>query len=349
MNICAFIHKEMLHVLRDRRMMLVVVLIPVVQMLLFGFAISTEVNDVRVAIAFDKYSNDVRQQTERLAHNPYITFVGRLSQSEIEPALRRGEADAVVVFSRNKSTGVVVDGSNPVTAQAGVGYIQQILAGETLREAAQIADTHYLYNPGLKPAYNFVPAIMGMIFMLVCALMTAVSIVREKETGTIEVLLASPARPIKIIVGKMVPFFLLSCIDLALILVIAKYALGVPMQGGVVPVVAVSLLYILLALALGLLVSTVTKTQMTAMLIAGMVMIVPVIMLSGMIFPIDNLPIVLREVSAIVPARWYIDAMRGLMVMGLGLNDVATDVAVLAIMTIILLTVALKNFNTRIG
>lgn len=347
MNLLPFIRKEMLHVLRDRRMMLVVMLIPVVQMLLFGFAISTEVNDVRVAVAFGKYDNDVRKQVERLAHNPQITLCGRIGLTEIEPALRRGLADAVVVFGRDGQPQVVADASNPVSAQASVGYIRQILPQEKGRQTASLANIHYLYNPQLLSSYNFVPAIMGMIFMLVCALMTAVSIVREKETGTIE-LLASPTRPIKIIVSKMVPFFMLSCVDLAFILLIAKFVLGVPVEAGLLPIVGVTLLYIVLALSLGLLVSTVTSTQMAAMLIAGMVMIVPVIMLSGMIFPIDNLPIVLHELSAIVPARWYIDAMRKLMVMGLGLKDVADDVAILALMTVVLLFVSLKKFNDRL-
>ena len=330
-------------------MMLVVIMIPVVQMLLFGFAISTEVNDVRVAVAYDRYSEDVRQQVQRLAANPYITLQGEVAQTEINTVLRRGQADAVVVFGYRKIPQIITDASNPNMAQTAVIYIQSILSAsaKTPTTMAQM-NTRALYNPQLKSAYNFAPAIMGMVFLLVCALMTAVSIVREKETGTMEVLLVSPVRPIKLIISKMVPFLLLSCFDLTLILVIAKFLLSVPLSSGVMPVIAVSLLYIVLALAVGLLVSTVARTQVVAMLMAGMVMILPVLMLSGMLFPVDNLPVVLHEMAYIVPAKWYIDAMRKLMVMGLTLADVWREVAVMAGMTVFLIVVALKKFNDRL-
>ena len=345
MNILPFIKKECLHVLRDKRMMLVVIMIPVVQMLLFGFAISTEVNDVRVAVACEYYNENIRKSVERLDANSYITVVGMVDESQIADAMRRGEADAVVVFKRNGAPQVIADASNPNMAQTAVIYIQSILSEGIASDAVV---QHLLYNPQLKSAYNFAPAIMGMVFLLVCALMTAVSIVREKENGTMEVLLVSPVRPIKIIISKMVPFFILSCLDLTLILLIARFLLDVPLSSGIVPVVGVSMLYIALALALGLLVSTIARTQVVAMLVAGMVMIMPVLMLSGMLFPTDNLPVVLREMSCIVPARWYIDAMRKLMIMGLGFSDVLKEFFILLGMTLLLVVVALKKFKDRL-
>ena len=345
MNILPFIKKECLHVLRDKRMMLVVIMIPVVQMLLFGFAISTEVNDVRVAVACEYYNENFRKSVERLDANSYITVVGMVDESQIADAMRRGEADAVVVFKRNGAPQVIADASNPNMAQTAVIYIQSILSEGIASDAVV---QHLLYNPQLKSAYNFAPAIMGMVFLLVCALMTAVSIVREKENGTMEVLLVSPVRPIKIIISKMVPFFILSCLDLTLILLIARFLLDVPLSSGIVPVVGVSMLYIALALALGLLVSTIARTQVVAMLVAGMVMIMPVLMLSGMLFPTDNLPVVLREMSCIVPARWYIDAMRKLMIMGLGFSDVLKEFFILLGMTLLLVVVALKKFKDRL-
>ena len=345
MNILPFIKKECLHVLRDKRMMLVVIMIPVVLRLLFGFAISTEVNDVRVAVACEYYNENIRKSVERLDANSYITVVGMVDESQIADAMRRGEADAVVVFKRNGAPQVIADASNPNMAQTAVIYIQSILSEGIASDAVV---QHLLYNPQLKSAYNFAPAIMGMVFLLVCALMTAVSIVREKENGTMEVLLVSPVRPIKIIISKMVPFFILSCLDLTLILLIARFLLDVPLSSGIVPVVGVSMLYIALALALGLLVSTIARTQVVAMLVAGMVMIMPVLMLSGMLFPTDNLPVVLREMSCIVPARWYIDAMRKLMIMGLGFSDVLKEFFILLGMTLLLVVVALKKFKDRL-
>lgn len=341
------IYKEILHVLRDGRMMLVVILIPVVQMLLFGFAISTEVNNVDVKVSYRKYTPEVRQAIRDLEMNPYITLKGAVDPGRIHESMRRGEADAVVAFDDRNEVQVIADASNPNVAQAAIMYIRSIVAPPPAQTTSLI-NTRYLYNPQLLSAYNFAPAIMGLVFLLVCAMMTAVSIVREKERGTMEVLLVSPIRPLRLVLAKMVPFLLLSSFDLVLILAIAKYLLGVPLASGVLPVVLVTVLYIILSLALGLLVSTIAKTQVVAMLISGMVMIFPVIMLSGMIFPVDNLPVVLSQISYIVPARWYIDAMRGLMVMGLDLKDIWREIAILLAMTLVLVLVSLRKFNDRL-
>ena len=197
-------------------------------------------------------------------------------------------------------------------------------------------------------SYNFVPGLMGLIFMLICAMMTSVSIVREKETGTMEVLLVSPVRPLRIVVAKMIPYFLLSCVNLATILLLARFVLGVPMSGSVVGLVGLSLLYLVLALALGLFISTMADSQVTAMLISGMLLILPLIMLSGMVFPIENMPGVLQGISCIVPARWYIEAVRKLMVEGLPFAAVLKEFAVLAVMTGALIGVALGKFNDKL-
>lgn len=346
MSIRAFVYKETLHVLRDWRMLLVVILIPVVQMLLFGFAISTEVNNVNVAVAYEDYSEPVRQSIERLAANQYITLTGMTAETDAYKVLRSGEADAVIVFRDAEEVQIITDASNPNLAQTAAAYIRQIISGQAA--AGSLADIHYLYNPQLLSSYNFVPGIMGMIFMLVCALMTAVSIVREKETGTMELLLVSPVRPFAIVFSKMIPFFALSCIDLTVILVMAKCLLDVPMTAGVVPIVGFSLVYLVLSLALGLFVSTLAKSQVTAMLLCGMVMLVPVIMLSGLIFPVDNLPVILAQISYIVPARWYIDAMRKLMIEGLQVTDVIDDLAILSAMAAVLLAIATRNFKDRL-
>ena len=348
MKLAPFVYKEMLHVLRDKRMLFVALAIPIVQMLLFGFAISTEVNNINVAVAYDRYDEDVRQAIERISSNPYVTLKGQIDNTQVYPTLQRGAADAVVVFRDGSDVQIVADASNPNIAQSSTGYLQAMISGSSGGTAGNI-DTHFLYNPQLKSSYNFAPGIMGMLFMLVCALMTAVSVVREKETGTMELLLVSPVRPIQIIISKMVPFFVLSCVDLALMLGIARWLLDVPMSAGVLPVILFSLLYILLSLGLGLLVSTISTSQIMAMLICGMVMIMPVVMLSGLIFPVENLPVVLKQISFIVPARWYIDAMRKLMVEGLDIGMALDDLLILAVMTVILLAVAIRNFKIRLS
>ena len=241
----------------------------------------------------------------------------------------------------------IMDASNTNVAQAGAGYLSNILGG-ALQESTSLVETHMLFNPQMKSAFNFVPGIMGMIFILICAMLTSVSIVREKETGTMDVLLVSPARPLQIILAKMVPFFVLSCINLTTILLLAHYVLGIPMTGNLGSIIMISLVYLALSLALGLLVSTIASSQIVALLISAAVMLMPIVMLSGMMFPIENMPAVIKPISAIVPARWYIDAMRKLMIQGAPLGMILKDFVILIIMTIGLIAIALKNFKDKL-
>ena len=200
----------------------------------------------------------------------------------------------------------------------------------------------------MKSAYNFVPAIMGMLLMLICAMMTSISIVREKEKGTMEVLLVSPVRPLMVIIAKAVPYLILAFGILITILLMARFVLGVPLAGSLFWILAVSTLYILLALSLGLLISNVAQTQLVALLLSAMVLLMPVVMLSGMLFPVESMPTILQWISAIVPPRYYIETMRKLMIMGVGIGEVAHEVAVLTGMTVVLLAIALKKFNVRL-
>lgn len=358
----SFVKKETLHILRDPRTMLITLLMPVVQVLLFGFAISTEINNIDVAVVAANRTESVRRAVERVAANPYFTFKGYIPPQETDRALRSGEADAVVVFADDydrqmiaaayggpaeHAVQLVFDASNPNTAAAGAGYLQSILLSDG-QSGAAAPETRLLYNPQMKSAYNFVPGIMGLIFILICAMMTSVSIVREKETGTMEVLLVSPVRPVRIVFAKMIPYFLLSCLNLASILLLARFVLNTPMSGSIGGLVGISLLYLMLALALGLFISTVSDKQITAMIISGMLLILPIIMLSGMVFPIENMPGILQWVSCIIPARWYIEAVRKLMIEGLPFAAVLKEFAVLAVMTAVLIVVALKKFNDKL-
>jgi ABC-2 type transport system permease protein len=207
---------------------------------------------------------------------------------------------------------------------------------------------HQIYNPQMKSSFNFIPGIMGMIFLLICAIMTSVSIVKEKETGTMEVLLVSPVKPVYIILSKMIPYLLLSCVDLAIILVLAYYVLEVPLTGGIVNTILLSVLYLILALALGMVVSNVAKSQIVALLISALVMMMPVLFFSGMLFPPENLPWALRWITYVIPARWYIDAMRKLMIEGVGLEGVILEAGVLLAETMLLIAAATKRFSDRL-
>lgn len=342
----SLIKKEALHIIRDRRTMFITLLMPLVLLLLFGFAITTEVNDVRVATVIDRHTDQTRALTEKLRSNSYFTYLGDISASTVDDMLRRGTADAVVYLrddcGKIKSH-IVVDASNPIVGQAGSAYLQGVISGST--ESPVLMQT--LYNPQLKSAYNFVPGIMGMIFILICAIMTSVSIVSEKETGTMNLLLVSPVKPATIIFGKLIPYFILSCLILSVMLLIAYTVLGLPLSATLVSVIILSLLYVILSLSIGLLVSTLVHTQLAALIFSAVLFMLPVIMLSGMIFPIDNMPLFFRYVSCVIPARWYIEVMRKLMIQQLEFSYIFQEFAILTGMTVLLLLVAIKKFKSQ--
>lgn len=342
----SLVKKEALHLLRDFRTIIVVLVMPVVLLLLFGFAISTEVNNVRVATVVEQHTDQTKQIIDRFRANPYFTFEGVVAYSDVEDLLREGKVDAAVVFRTRDGKlehQVIVDASNTIMAQTATAYLESVISPG----ADTPIVTSTLYNPRLKSAYNFVPGIMGMIFILICAMMTSVSIVREKETGTMDLLLVSPVRPWTIVFGKLVPYFLLSCVILALTLVLSYTVLGIPFSFRLFDVIWVTILYVILALALGLLISTIASTQVAALLISGVMFMIPVILLSGMIFPVENMPLVLQWISCVIPARWYISAMRVLMIQRLPVGYVLTEVLVLAGMTLLVLALAIKKFNAK--
>lgn len=342
----SLVKKEALHLLRDFRTIIVVLVMPVVLLLLFGFAISTEVNNVRVATVVEQHTDQTKQIIDRFRTNPYFTFEGVVAYSDVEDLLREGKVDAAVVFRTRDGKlehQVIVDASNTIMAQTATAYLESVISPG----ADTPIVTSTLYNPRLKSAYNFVPGIMGMIFILICAMMTSVSIVREKETGTMDLLLVSPVRPWTIVFGKLVPYFLLSCVILALTLVLSYTVLGIPFSFRLFDVIWVTILYVTLALALGLLISTIASTQVAALLISGVMFMIPVILLSGMIFPVENMPLVLQWFSCVIPARWYISAMRVLMIQRLPVGYVLTEVLVLAGMTLLVLALAIKKFNAK--
>ena len=346
----SFVIKEARHILRDKRTMLILFGMPVVMMLLFGFAITTDVRNVRTIVVTSQTDHRTQAAVERLAQSEYftITQTARTPQ-EAERIIRSQKADMAVVFANgfaSKKGGVqfIVDGSDPNMAQQWTNYAQQVI----VNPQSSLVNVRMLYNPQVKSAYNFVPAIMGMLLMLVCAMMTSISIVREKEKGTMELLLVSPVRPLMVIIAKAVPYLVLAFCILITILLMARYVLDVPLQGSVLWILFVSAIYILLALALGLLISNIAQTQLVALLMSAMVLLMPVIMLSGMMFPVESMPQVLQWIAAVVPPRYYIDAMRKLMIMGVGINEVMKEVTILSVMTVVLLAVSLKMFNTRL-
>jgi ABC-2 type transport system permease protein len=361
----SFVQKEFFHIFRDRRTVMILFMMPVIQMLLFGFALSTEVKNVRVAV-FDP-SRDI--STERiirqLGENRYFTLVDEQPGGDIQRVLNEGRASLVVVFSEDfhnsllhtgeASVQLIADASDPNQARSFTAYATSIIssyAGELMREMKAplqiIPQVRMLYNPQMNGAYNFVPGVMGLILMLVCAMMTSISIVREKERGTMEVLLVSPVKPLYIILSKMTPYFVLAIADLSIILLLSVFVLHVPVAGSLLLLVMMALLFILAALSLGLLISNLVDSQVAAMLISGMGLMLPTIILSGLIFPTESMPSVLQWISSIIPARWFIQAVRKVMIQGVDFIYVAKEVGILAGMIAFILFMSLITFNVRL-
>ena len=361
----AFVKKEFYHILRDKRTMLIVLVMPVVLIILFGFALSTEVRNVNIAILSPSSDPTVRQIAERLDASEYFTVTQWLDRpEEIDEVMKSGEVQLVVAFGQNFSGGMlspdgsqmqlIVDASDANMAQSYTSYASGIIAafGNEMAsggtESGILTQVQFLYNPQMKSAYDFVPGIMGLIMMLICAMMTSISIVREKETGTMEVLLVSPVRPIYIVVSKMVPYFVLSCINLATILLLSVFVLGVPVAGSLAALWLVSLIYIIANLSLGLLISTMAQQQVIALMFSGLLLMMPTMLLSGMVFPIESMPWPFRGISCILPARWYITAVRKLMIQGLPMIYAWKEIVILASMAVVLIGASLKKLNNRL-
>ena len=346
--------------------MAILLLLPVLMLLLFGYAINTEVKDSKIAV-YDT-SNDVatREIIEKLNASEYFSVVKMLNRSaDIDTQFKNGEVKMVVVFSKNfyenilhsgtAQVQLLTDGTDPNSAKSVVSYASNIIGQYQLEKLKVsgipftiIPQVKLLYNPQMKGAYNFVPGVMGMILMLICAMMTSISIAREKELGTMEILLVSPMKPIYIIFSKAIPYFFLSLINLTTILLISVFILGVPIAGSLVWLILFSVVYIFVNLALGLVISSMVDSQLVALLISGMVLMLPVIMLSGMMFPVENMPAPFQWLSQILPAKWYIVGVKKIMIKGLGFNAILPEISVLLGMAILLIGVSLKKFKYRL-
>ena len=346
----SFVIKETRHILRDKRTMLILFGMPVVMMLIFGFAITTDVKNVRTVVVTSQMDLQTQRVVERISQSEYFTITRTVNTpKDAELLIRNQKADMAIVFapdfaSKHRGIQIIVDGADPNMAQQWTNYATNVITNMP----GGVVNAKLLYNPQMRSAYNFVPAILGMLLMLVCAMMTSISIVREKERGTMELLLVSPVRPLMIMIAKVVPYLVLAFAILTTILLMARYVLDVPLAGSIVWIYVISTIYIILALSLGLLISTIATTQLMALLLSAMVLLMPIVMLSGMIFPVESMPEVLQWIAALVPPRYYIQAMRKLMIMGVDISNIVREIYILSAMALFLLIVALAKFKKRL-
>lgn len=362
-----FIIKEFRHILRDRRTLLILFGMPVALLLIFGYAVRNEVNNANIAVLDHSKDEVTRQLIQKLEASDELQITRYLdAASEINRAFRKGEIKEVIVFEahfkrnlqREGKAGIqiITDASEPNIAGLVQQYTQAIIRswrpdGKPVPAQSSImiqSTSRMLFNPQLKSVYYFVPGLIAVILMIVSAMMTSVSIAREKETGTMEVLLVSPLKPYHIIVGKVIPYLVLSLVNIVTVLILAKWVFDVPFRGSLLFFLFVSLLFIFVALALGVLISTRAEDQRTAMMASLMGTMLPTLLLSGFIFPVASMPQVLQWVSHIVPAKWYLITARGSMLMGTGFNYLWFQIIVLSIMTLVLIVAGVRNFKDRL-
>lgn len=365
----SFVRKEFIHILRDPRSLLILLVMPQIMVLLPGYVIKNEVKDIRVAVLDQSRDIYTEQLTQRLYANDYFIGKGEVgSEEEAAELFKKGEIDLVVVFgpefanrimhSQDASIQILSDGSEPNQASVRVAYAQQIFAGfqkELARQTAQTGNggfnirvnSRMLYNPQQRSEVNFVPGVVGMVILLICCMMTSIAIVREREMGTMEILLASPLPSIDIVLAKLVPYLIISLIDMAVILCLSYFVMHIPMAGSLWVYVITAVIYIFTSLMLGLFISTVVNTQLAAMLIS-LLLIVPTIYLSGMVFSIESMPTAAQIVSNIVPAKWFISASRKIMVEGVSIEYVVTEIRALVIEGLVFMLLAWRFFKTRL-
>ncbi|MFT3935330.1 MAG: ABC transporter permease [Chitinophagaceae bacterium] len=361
-----FIKKEFYHVFRDRKTLLLLFGLPVAQIILFGFALTNEIKNSKIVICDYARDNASQRIIEKIAAvNNFEIEKTLLSHQQIEAAFKSGSIKLAVVFPAgfendllhlNKATlQVIADASDPNTASTLTSYINNI-AIDYQQELAQLNPLPYrivpqirmLYNPELKGATNFVPGVMALVLLLVCVLMTSASIVREKEKGTMEILLVSPFNPFLVIISKAVPYFVLSLFNLTVILLLSVFLLDMPFNGNIFLFYAESSLFIITALSLGLLISNSTSSLQSAMLISLLGMLIPTMLFTGFMFPIENMPKPLQIISHIVPSRWYYVIVKSIMIKGLGFAAIWKETLILLAMTMLLLFISLKKFKIRL-
>ena len=361
-----FVIKEFYHIFRDYRTMIILFGMPLVQILLFGFAITNEIKDAGIAVLDNSKDHITQQITNKLTSSGYFKLEKNLTNyNEIEENFRKGKIKEVIIFENNfaqklekekrANIQIIADASDPNTASLLSNYTESIInsfQADLMKDKKlpmQInAEIKMLYNEELKGVFMFVPGTITILLMLISAMMTSISITREKELGTMEILLASPLKPIQIIIGKVVPYVFISFIIALIVLVLGFTVFGMPVQGSLFLLLGESLLFIIMSLSLGILISTIAKTQQVAMMLSMFALMLPTILLSGFIFPIENMPLPLRIFSHIIPSRWFIVIIKAIMLKGVGLQYIWKETLIIIIMTLTFIGLSIKKFKIRL-
>lgn len=364
-QIFSFIQKEIHHILRDQRTLFILLIMPIVQIILYGFALSNEVKNSSFAyIDYDKSSTSRGLLANLNASKYFDEYSSVKSSDELEILFRQNKIKLGIIIPKDFEKNIysktatqlqlLADGADPNVGNTVINYATQIsnryLTRDDLSKIPMKVEPviRYLYNPQLQSSFNFVPGVMAMILMLVSTMMTAVSIVREKELGTMEVMLVSPMQPLKVIISKMIPYFFVSFLNIINIILMSVYVLHLPIKGNIGILLLESSLFIITCLSFGFFISTKSAKQETAMFISLIGLFLPTLMLSGYMFPIENLPVPMQFISNLVPARWYYSILKAVMLKGLGFQAIWKENLVLLSMILVLLFFSIKNFKLRL-
>ncbi len=363
-QLASFIRKEFLHIFRDYRTLIILFGIPAMQIILFGYVVTMDIREAKIAVLDSSHDDVTRRLIQKFDASENFSVSRELqSTDQIHAELKSGRVKMVLLFDadfdarlqrdKQASIGLIIDASEPNTARLLASFSKAIIAGfnEELAAASHIVispEVRMAYNPTLKSSYMFVPGLMTLILLLTCTLMTSVTITREKEFGSLEVLLASPLRPLHIILGKVAPYLIISFIDVLIILGMANIIFGLPVKGSLALLLMESTLYIALSLSLGILISTIADTMQQAIFMTLLGLLLPSVLLSGFIFPLENTPKIFQIISLALPPRWFIIIIKNIMLKGTGMHFVWRETLVLLGMTLFLITLSAKKFKLRL-
>ena len=363
-RLLAIVRKEFTHIFRDWRTLLIIILMPIMMIVLYGYAITLDMRNIVFGVIDDARTPESRALVEAFSENGFFVPLGTdLRRSDVEHVFMRRDALLVLVIPEDFSAELrgagrsrvqlLIDASDSNVGTFVSNYAEQVLQKYNRRLNGSLPVLYDLaprifYNPDMNSTFFFVPGLVALILMLISALLTSIAITREKETGTMEQILVSPVRAREIILGKVLPYILLGLLNAAIIVVSARLLFDVPLRGSLLLLGALSLIYVFVALSFGLMISAIARTQLIAMFGTLMATILPTIMLSGFIFPIDSMPVVLRWLAHVIPATWFLQIIRGIMLKGVGLHELWPQALILCGLGILLLGNAIRRFSMRL-